>query len=59
MKGEMKSISAGQDQNGGMCSCENISINRILYVVWHSERFQKAFWDLVFEKFKHFFSALK
>jgi len=42
MKGEMKSISAGQDQNGGMCLCENISINLILCVVWHSERFQKA-----------------
>jgi len=33
MKGEMKSISGGQDQNGGMCLCENIFINLILYVV--------------------------
>jgi hypothetical protein len=42
MKGETKSIGAEQDQNGGMCLCENIFINLILNVVWHGERFQKA-----------------
>ena len=58
MKSEMESISTGQDQNGGMCLCENISINLILCVVWYSDtvkRFQKALWSLDFEKFKHFF----
>lgn len=43
MKSEMESISAGQDQNGGMYLCENISINLILCVVWYSEKISKGF----------------